>query len=72
MRAVAGMDGQSTVVPALVEALGDEDWSVRYRAVDALVHLAHIGGRKALDALRRAAKNDPDEGVRTFAQQVLE
>jgi len=59
-------------VPALVEALGDEEWSVRYTAVEGLAHLAHIGGHKALAALRRAAKNDPDEGVRTFAQQVLE
>jgi HEAT repeat protein len=57
-----------TTIPALISALGNTDWYVRYNAALALRKIGNISAVPALTA----ALNDVDLYVRYFAERALE
>ena len=57
------------VVPVLISALGDESPIVRGEAADSLGTVGYASGRAALE---RAARTDPDSGVRERAAAALQ
>jgi WD40 repeat protein len=62
-----GPPGRSPAASRLIERLGDEDADVRARAAKELEAL----GERALPALRKAARSDPDVDVRLRAALVV-
>jgi HEAT repeat protein len=52
-----------TSVPALIDALGHSDWSVREMAADGLARLAK-GAVEAQPALEKAVREDPHDEVK--------
>jgi HEAT repeat protein len=67
-RVLAGVRDPA-VVPILISALGDESAMVRGEAADSLGAVGFASGRAALE---KAAKSDPDAGVRDRAAAALQ
>ncbi|MCP4652057.1 MAG: hypothetical protein GY858_01555 [Candidatus Omnitrophica bacterium] len=57
-------------VSSLIEALKDKDWVVRANSATALGEIGPAA-EPALVRLRKLAKNDPDEEVRTAVQEAI-
>jgi HEAT repeat protein len=58
-------------VPALLKQLDDKDEAVRLKAAKTLGRMG-VDAKDALDALREAARSDPDADVRSVAKQSLQ
>jgi len=58
-------------VPALIKALGDEDWVLRQNAAEALGEIGPAA-KDALPKLKELAEKDKDARVQQTAKQAIE
>lgn len=57
---------------ALVDALEDRDWGVRFHAAEALEKMGAIVNEQGIEQLRELSQNDPHEAVRQAAKDAVE